>query len=187
MAPSHAPLMRSIPPTRAAPERCIAPTREALERCILPAVIERWLSALLPAEENEFAAHSFQDIFYPITFAALILLIVTVVLYNVQTRKLHRHPPLVAMWEWILWTAVIVYGLVLVEAIFHFWFVTVVATLVIGLGTFVWIRFVHFPPIIAAYDRQLRRARYLAQERASTRYADASSTIRTRRQRRRRR
>ena len=75
----------------------------------------------------------------------------------------------------------------LVEAAFHFWFVTVVATLVIGLGTFVWIRFIHFPPIIAAYDRQVRRARYLANERASSRYQDPSATIRTRRQRRRRR
>jgi hypothetical protein len=148
-------------------------------------VIERWLRALLPTSENQFAAHTFQDIFYPITIAALVLLIVTVILYNVMTRRLHRHPPLVAMWEWILWTAVIVFGLVLVEAIFHFWFVTVVATLVIGLGVFVWIRFFHFPPVIEAYDRQVRRARYLAQERATTRYADASATIRTRRRRRR--
>ena len=161
--------------------------REGRTPAILPAVIERWLRALLPGEENQFAAVTFEDIFYPITAAAAILLIVTVILYNVQTRKLHRHPPLVAMWEWILWTAVIVYGLVLIEAIFHFWFVTVVVTLVIGLGVFVWIRFVHFPPIIEAYDRQVRRARYLAQERSSTRYQDASATIRTRRQRRRRR
>ncbi len=154
---------------------------------ILRTVIERWLRALLPTEQNQFAASTFQDIFYPITAAAGILLIVTVILYNLRTRQLRRHPPLVAMWEWLLWTAVIVYGLVLVEAIFHFWFVTVVATLVIGLGVFVWIRFVHFPPIIEAYDRQVRRARYLAQERAASRYQDASSTIRTRRQRRRRR
>lgn len=153
---------------------------------ILPAVIGRWLNSLLPTQDNAFAAGNFEDIFYPITAAAGILLIVTVILYNVQTRRLHRHPPLVAMWEWILWTAVIVYGLVLVEAIFHFWFVTVVATLVIGLATFVWIRFVRFPPIIDAYDRQVRRARYLAQERQATRYQDASSTIRSRRQRRRR-
>jgi hypothetical protein len=150
-------------------------------------VIGRWLRALLPTPENQFAAQTFQDIFYPITVAAAILLIGTVILYNVQVRRLHRHPPLVAMWEWLLWTAVVVYGLVLVEAVFHFWFLTVVATLVVGLGTFVWIRFVHFPPIIEAYDRQVRRARYIAQERASTRYQDASSTIRTRRPRRRRR
>ncbi len=171
--------------------RCLAEYTRRPDRgrspAILPAVIERWLRALLPSSDNAFAAGNFQDVFYPITAAAGILLVVTVILYNVQTRKLHRHPPLVAMWEWILWTAVIVYGLVLVEAIFHFWFVTVVATLVIGLATFVWIRFFHFPPIIDAYDRQVRRARYLAQERATTRYADASATIRTRRQRRRRR
>jgi hypothetical protein len=158
--------------------------------CILPAVdrIGRWLEALLPTEENQFAAQRFEDLFYPITAAAGILLIVAIVLYNVQVRRLHRHPPLVALQEWLLWTAVIVYGLVLVEAVFHFWFVTVVATLVIGLGVFVWIRFVHFPPLIEAYDRQVRRARYLAQERAANRYADATATIRTtRRQRRRRR
>jgi hypothetical protein len=148
--------------------------------------IGRWLRGLLPSPENGFSAEHFQDLFYPITAAALILLIVAIVLYNVQVRRLHRHPPLVALQEWLLWTAVIVYGLVLVEAIFHFWFVTVVATLVIGLGTFVWIRFVHFPPIIEAYDRQVRRARYLAHERAATRYQDPSATIRTRRQRRRR-
>lgn len=150
-------------------------------------MIGRWLRALLPTSDNRFAADTFQDIFYPITAAAGILLIVAVVLYNVQVRRLHRHPPLVALQEWLLWTAVIVFGLVLVEAVFHFWFVTVVATLVIGLGTFVWIRFFHFPPIIEAYDRQVRRARYLAQERAATRYQDPSATIRTRRQRRRRR
>jgi hypothetical protein len=150
-------------------------------------VIGRWLSSLLPTQANRFAAETFHDLFYPITAAALILLIVAIVLYNVQVRRLHRHPPLVALQEWLLWTAVIVYGLVLVEAIFHFWFVTVVATLVIGLGTFVWIRFFHFPPIIEAYDRQVRRARYLAGERAATRYQDPSATIRTRRQRRRRR
>jgi hypothetical protein len=150
-------------------------------------VIGRWLHALLPSQDNAFSAGNFQDIFYPVAAAALILLIGNVVLYNVQTRRLHRHPPLVAMWEWFLWTGVITYGLVLVEATFHFWFVTVVATIVIGLGTFVWIRFFHFPPIIEAYDRQLRRARYLAQERSATRYQDASSTIRQRRQRRRRR
>ena len=98
------------------------------------------------------------------------LLIVAVVLYNVQVRKLHRHPPLVALQEWLLWTAVCVFGLVLVEAIFHFWFVTVVATIVIGLGAFIWIRFFHFPPHIELYNRQLsgRALRPRREPRAST-------------------
>ncbi len=92
-----------------------------------------------------------------------------------------------ALQEWLLWTAVCVYGLVLIEAIFKFWFVTVVLTLVIGLGTFVWIRFVRFPPEIAAYNRQLVRARSTAQTRAASKYVDPSSTVRSRKSRRRRR
>ena len=115
------------------------------------------------------------------------LLIAAIVLYNVQVRKLHRHPPLVALQEWLLWTAVCVYGLVLVEAIFKFWFVTVVATLVIGLGVFVWIRFFHFPPIIEGYNRQLARARATAQTRASSKYVGRVATVRSRKTRRRRR
>ncbi len=149
-------------------------------------MIERWLRALLPTPDNQFAAHTFQDLFYPITFAALAFLIGAVILYNVQVRRYHRHPPLLALQEWLLWTAVIVYGLVLVEAIFHFWFVTVVATLVIGLGTFAWIRFVHFPPQIEAYERQLHRARTISQQRTVAKAADPSATIRSRKQRRRR-
>ncbi len=75
----------------------------------------------------------------------------------------------------------------LIEAIFKFWFLTVVATIVIGLGVFVWIRFFHFPPIIEGYNRQLARARATAQTRAASKYVDASSTVKARKTRRRRR
>jgi hypothetical protein len=150
-------------------------------------VIQRWLESLLPTNTNQFADWTFKDLFYPITIAAAVFLIGSIVFYNIQVRRYHRHPPLLALQEWLLWTSVIVYGLLLVEAIFHFWFVTVVATIVIGLATFVWIRWVHFPPQIEAYERQLHRARTLAQQRpTATRAADPSATIRSRKQRRRR-
>jgi hypothetical protein len=60
--------------------------------------------------------------------------------------------------------------------------------LAIGIPTFIWIVFVRFPPIIEAYNQQLRRARFFSQ----SRYKHAESTIRTRkaptaRSRRRRR
>ena len=80
------------------------------------------------------------------------LLVGAVVLYNVQMRRLHRHPPLVALQEWLLWTALAVFGLLLVYAIFKFYFIFVLITVVVGLATFVWIRFVRFPPLIAAYN-----------------------------------
>jgi hypothetical protein len=149
--------------------------------------IQELLQTLVPSTDNAFAPDNFQDVFYPISIAAFLLLIAAIVLYNVQVRKLHRHPPLVALQEWLLWTAVCVYGLLLIEAIFQFWFVTVVLTLIIGLGTFVWIRFFHFPPIIEGYNRQLARARATAQTRAANKYADPSSTVKARKARRRRR
>ena len=111
---------------------------------ILPAVdtIQEWLQTLTPSTENAFAPQNFRETFYPISIAAFVLLIVAVVLYNVQVRKLHRHPPLVALQEWLLWTAVCVFGLILVEAIFNFWYLTVVATIVIGLGD------LHLDPVL---------------------------------------
>jgi hypothetical protein len=149
--------------------------------------IQELLQTLLPTTENAFDQDNFRELFYPIAIASFVLLIVAVILYNVQVRALRKHPPLVALQEWLLWTAVCVFGLLLIESIFHFWFVTVVATIVIGLGTFVWIRFFHFPPQIEGYNRQLVRARSIAQSRGSGKYADASSTVRSRKSRKSRR
>lgn len=129
-----------------------------------------------------FTAQNFHDLFWPIFAAALVLLIGQVVLYNVRTRQLHRFEPLVAMQEWLLWTGLVTFGLVLVEAVFRFYFLFVMVTLVVGLGTYVWVRFWYWPPQIAGYNQQLRRARFFSQER----YKHPEATIRTRRRRRRR-
>lgn len=126
--------------------------------------------------DGGFSPESFPDLFYPISAAALVLLVAAVVLYNVQTRRLHRHPPLVALNEWLLWTGLAVFGLLLVYAVFKFYFVFVLLTVVIGLGAFVWIRFFRFPPLIEAYNQVLRRERFLSQKR----FRDADSTIRSR-------
>jgi hypothetical protein len=134
-----------------------------------------------------FDEGNFTDLFYPITVAAGALLVIAIVLYNVQTRRYHRHPPLMALQEWLLWCAVCVFGLILIEAIFHFYFFTVVLTIGIGIAAFIWIRFIYFPPQIVAYNAQLRRARSKSQQQ---RYKSPEATIRTRRssprQRRRR-
>jgi hypothetical protein len=125
-------------------------------------------------KDEGFSPQNFPDLFYPVAVASLLLLVGTVVLYNVQTRRLHRHPPLVALQEWLLWTGLAVFGLLLVYAIFKFYFIFVLLTLIVGLATFVWIRFIRFPPIIAAYNETLRRERFLSQKR----YRDPDSTIR---------
>jgi hypothetical protein len=133
--------------------------------------------------QGGFSDKNFPDLFYPVAIASFVLLVAAVILYNVQVRRLHRHPPLVALQEWLLWTALAVFGLLLVYAIFKFYFIFVLITIVVGVATFVWIRFIHFPPQIAAYDMQVQRARSMTQ----ARYKRPEATIRPRKTRQRRR
>jgi hypothetical protein len=135
---------------------------------------------------ESFNSHNFPDLFHPTWIASLILLVILVVLYNVRTRQLHKHQPYVDLWEWLWWTGLVTFGLVLVESLFVFDYVLVLATQVIGLGALVWIRFIRFPPILRIHEQRLARERYFTKQK----FADPEATIRRRggrRQQRRRR
>lgn len=131
----------------------------------------------------QFNAQNFPDIYHPIWISAAVLLVMTVILYNVRVRQLHRHDQLRGMQEWLLWTGLVTFGLVLIGTVFQFYFLFIVLFLVFGLTAFVWVRFFHFPPYIEAYNEQLRRARFFSQ----SRYKAAESTVRSRRPRGQRR
>jgi hypothetical protein len=130
-----------------------------------------------------FTRENFPDIFDPIWVASLVLLVGLIVLYNLRTRRLHRHQPFLDLWEWLLWTGLITFSLLIVGSIFRFDFFLVVATAVIGLAALVWVRFRRFPPILAGYERGLARQRYYSR----TKYVRPETTIRPKAQRRRRR
>ena len=136
-----------------------------------------------------FNSHNFPDIFQATWLAALLLLVVLTILYNVRTRALHRHPPYLEMWEWLWWTGLITFSMLIIESLFVFDYLLVLVTLIIGLGALVWIRFFRFPPFLAAYEQRMARERYFTKQK----YADPDATIRKRagrpqqRQRRRRR
>ena len=129
-----------------------------------------------------FNAVNFPDLFLPLLIVSVILLVGQVVLYNVRVRQLHRHEPLVTLNEWLLWTGVIVFSLLIIEAVFVWYFVFVLATILVGMVVFVWVRFFRFPPMIAEYNDYLRRTRFFSQEK----YKHPEATIRSRRRRRRR-
>ena len=132
---------------------------------------------------ESFSSRNFPQLFWPTVVASIVLLVVLVVLYNVRTRQLHRHEPYLQMYEWLLWTGVVTFSLLLVGAVFVFDFILVFATAVIGLGTFVWIRFRRFPPLLAAYEQRLARQRYVSRQK----FANPEATIRRRGPRRQRR
>jgi hypothetical protein len=121
-----------------------------------------------------FRRENFPDIFDPIWVASLVLLAVLIVLYNVETRRLHRYPRHLDRWEWLLWTGLITFSLLVVESVFAFDFILVLATLLIGLGTLAWVRFWKFPPVLTAYERGLARQRYYSREK----YVRPETTIR---------
>jgi len=122
----------------------------------------------------------FPDLFNPIWIAALVLLIVQVVMYNVLTRRYRRYPPLLALQEWMLWTGISFFGLVLVGAVFHFSFIFVLAIIASGIGFYAWARLVRWPPLIELYNEQLKRQRFFSQ----ARYKHPEATVRSKRRRR---
>jgi hypothetical protein len=131
---------------------------------------------LLPWEYlfTKFDAHMFPDI-YTITWAATLgLLVALVILYNVRTRALHRHAPYLDMYEWLLWTGISLFGLILVAVVFNFYLIVFLVILVSGLATLLWVRFVRFPPAFAVYEQKLAKQRYFTR----TKFAHPESTIR---------
>ena len=129
---------------------------------------------------TSFNHRNFPDLFHPTWIASLALLVILGVLYYVRTRALHRHPPYLEMWEWLWWTGLITFGLLIIEALFVFDLILVLTTEVIGIGALVWIRFRRFPPILAAHEARLARERYYSKQK----FADPEATIRKRGSRR---
>lgn len=126
-----------------------------------------------------FTQENFPDIYLPIWVASLVFFIGTIILYNIRVRQLHRHEPLRAMQEWLLWTGLITFGFVLVGTLFNFYFLFILGTIIVGIATLIWIRFFRFPPYIQAYNDQLRRARFFSQ----SKYKAAEATVRSKRTR----
>jgi hypothetical protein len=125
---------------------------------------------------RSFNHHNFPDLFHPTWIASLVLLVVLGVLYSVRTRALRKHPPYLDLWEWLWWTGLITFSLLIVEALFVFDLFLVLTTEIVGIGTLVWIRFRRFPPILAAHEARLARERYYSK----LKFADPEATIRRR-------
>lgn len=140
-----------------------------------------WEYLLGPPFVND--GNAFPDLAFPLVVAAGTFLVLQVILYNVQTRRLHRHFPLVNLQEWLLWTGLATFSLVFISWIFRFYFIFPLTALLVGIGAYLWIRFRKFPPMIEAYNQQLRRARFYSQQK----HKHPEQTIRPRRSERSRR
>lgn len=107
-----------------------------------------------------FNDSNFKPLWSPTWQLALALLVATIIFYNFQGRRLHAYTVFLDLNEWLMWTSVGVFSLLLMFTIFSFDFIFVLPTMVGGAFLFLWIRFVHFPPLIQAYEERLARQRY---------------------------
>lgn len=130
-----------------------------------------------------FNPHSFPDLFTPTWVASLALLLGLIVLYNVRTRALHRHAPYLDLYEWLLWSGLSAFGLLLTASVFSFDLIVVIVVGLVGIGSLLWVRFVRFPPILSAYEHRLTKQRYYTK----TKFSRPEATIRPKTARRSRR
>jgi len=146
-----------------------------------------WEYLFLPFNDKNFP-----DLFNAIWVFSVIGILATTLIYNLRSRQLRRHQVYLDMYEWLLWAGVIFFFMLLTYALFHFDFLFVVLSIPVGVGILLWIRFVRFPPSLAAYETQLARARYYSKQKfahpeATIRPKRAARTTRTARSQRRRR
>lgn len=123
---------------------------------------------------TRFNTHMFPDIYTLTWVSTLALLAILVVLYNVRTRALHRHAIYLDMWEWLLWTGISTFGLILVAVVFNFYLIVLLVILVTGLAVLLWVRFVRFPPLFDVYEQKMAKQRYFTR----SKFAHPESTIR---------
>ena len=110
---------------------------------------------------------NFHRLWGPTWQIAIFFLVLIVVLYNFQGRRLRAYSVFLDLNEWLMWTTVGVFGMLLLFTLFGFDFIFVLPTMIVGAGLFIWIRFIHFPPLIRAYEERLARQRYFQRSRTS--------------------
>jgi hypothetical protein len=122
-----------------------------------------------------FSDTNFPAIWQFTWMTALVILVLGIVLYNFQNHRLRSYAVFLDLNEWLLWTSVGVASLVLLFTLFSFDFIFVLPTMVGGAALYIWIRFIHFPPLIEAYEERLARQRYFQRSRT----AHPEATIRS--------
>ena len=119
-----------------------------------------------------FNSTNFPALFQPTWQLALPLLVISIIFYNFQGRRLRAYTVFLDLNEWLMWTSVGVFSLLLMFSIFGFDFIFVLPTMIGGAALFIWIRFIHFPPLVQAYEERLARQRYF--QRSKTAHPEAT-------------
>jgi hypothetical protein len=125
-----------------------------------------------PWNQLDLLLIGFNTVNFPLIFErtwqlSAALLVLGIIFYNFQGRRMHAYSVFLDLNEWLMWTTIGVFSLLLMFSVFGFDFIFVLPTMVGGALLFLWIRFIHFPPLIRAYEERLARQRYFQRSRTS--------------------
>lgn len=118
---------------------------------------------------DSFTPENFPDLFTLLSVVPFVVIAVSIWIYTDSGRRFRRYPVLLSMHEWIFWSVIIPWSLVLLLLITHVPFVLVVIVLGAGMALLIWARFVKYPPLIAAANDELRRRRFVPPARVEAR------------------
>ena len=118
---------------------------------------------------------NFHRLWTPAWQISIFFLVAVVIFYNFQSRRLRAYSVFLDLNEWLMWSTLGIFGLLAMFTLFSFDFLFALPTMLGGAALFIWIRFIHFPPLIRSYEERLARQRYFQRSRTS----HPEATIRT--------
>jgi len=110
---------------------------------------------------------TFHRLWTPAWEISIFFLFAVLIFYNFQSRRLRAYSVFLDLNEWLMWSTLGIFGLLAMFTLFSFDFIFVLPTMIGGAALFIWIRFIHFPPLIRSYEERLARQRYFQRSRTS--------------------
>ena len=104
---------------------------------------------------------TYPDLFTLLWVSGLVVLVGSVVVYNLAQTRYRRYPTLLALHEWIFWPIAVGFGIMPLLVVIHVPLLLVLLVLLPALGVALYAVFIRFPPLIAAANDEIRRRRFV--------------------------
>ena len=101
------------------------------------------------------------DLFTLMWVAGLLLLVGSVVVYNIAQNRYRRYPAILALHEWVFWPIAIAWGITPLLVVIHVPLLLLLLVQLPAIAVVLWATFIKFPPVIASANDEIRRRRFV--------------------------
>ena len=118
---------------------------------------------------DPFTPLNFPNLFTMMWVGSLLIVVGSIVVYNLAQRRYRRYPTILALHEWVFWSIVITFGITPLLVVIHVPLLLLLLVLLPGIAIAAYATFVRFPPQIAAANDEIRRRRFVPPPRREVR------------------